>query len=194
MLFWLAVLVGVIFAVFSIKGGFYSMWAILFNILISIFLGVMLCPTIIGLIPDIGDSRYHHAGCVAGITVVVFAVLQTITVNFLIGTEAEKKVEEKISFPQIFNTVGAGLVGFLAGYIVCGFVFFIVLIMPVSEEPIVKSICEQSGFAVQSVEKVCDFVGGISLQSYGKAGPKAVIDWLTTPEEKLSPSRSKRSK
>lgn len=194
MLFWFAVLVGVIFAVFAIKSGFYAMWAVLFNILISVFLSVMLCPTIIGLVPDIGDSRYHYAGCVAGIAVVAFAILQTITVNFLIATKAEKIDEEKIAFPQIFNTVGAGLVGFLAGYIVCGFVLFVVLIMPVSKEPIVKSICEQSGFAAQSVQKVCDFVGEVSLQSYEQAGPKAVVDWLTTPEEKLSPSRTKQSK
>lgn len=185
-MFWCAILIGILAAVMAIKAGFYTMWAILFNTLISIYLGVMLCPTIIGLIPDIGDSRYHHAGCVGGIAVVIFAIFQTITVNFLLGEEADKnkKNEEAISFPKVVNTIGAGLVGFFSGYVVCGFVIFVFLITPLSKESIVKSICEQTGFAAQSVQAVCGFVGGISLQCHDEASPKEVAEWLTTPEKK----------
>lgn len=192
-MFWLAVLVGILVAVVAIKNGFYSMWAILFNILISIYLGVMLCPTIIGLIPDIGDSRYHHAGCIAGVAVVVFAIFQTITVNFLMGTETGKGTD-KISFPKVFNTVGAGVIGFLTGYIVCGFVVFVFVVTPLSQEPMVKGIFEQSGFAAQSVENLCGFVGAVSLQCYDEAGPGDVVEWLATPEKKSEskPARPRR--
>ncbi|MHC4395453.1 MAG: hypothetical protein ACYS1A_07330 [Planctomycetota bacterium] len=186
-MFWFAVLVGVLLAVVGIKAGFYSMWAVVFNILISIYLGVMLCPTIIGLVPDIGDSRYHHGGCVGGVAVVVFAIFQTITVNFLTGAETVKKDEEPICFPKMFNIIGAGLLGFLSGYIVCGFVLFVLLIMPISKEPIVKDFCEQSGFAAQSVKNVCGFVGSVSLQTYEEADPREVVDWLmTVPEAEKS--------
>jgi len=187
-MFWCAILIGILAAVMAIKVGFYTMWAILFNTLISIYIGVMLCPTIIGLIPDIGDSRYHHAGCVGGIAVVIFAIFQTITVNFLLGEEAGKntKNEEAISFPRLVNTIGAGLVGFFSGYVVCGFVLFVFLITPISKESIVKSICEQTGFAAQSVNTVCGFVGGISLQCHDEAEPREVVEWLTTPEKKAT--------
>jgi len=191
-MFWCAILIGILVAVMAIKTGVYMMWAILFNALISIYLGVMLCPTIIGLIPDIGDSRYHHAGCVGGIAVVIFAIFQTITVNFLLGEEAgkNKKNEEAISFPKVVNTIGAGLVGFFLGYIVWGFVLFVFLITPISNEPIVQSICRQSGFASQSVQAVCGFVGGFSLQCHDEAGPKEVTEWLTTPESEQKPQRT----
>jgi len=195
-MFWCAILIGILAAVTAIKTGFYTMWAILFNILISIYLGVMLCPTIIGLIPDIGDSRYHHAGCVGGIAVVIFAIFQTITVNFLLGEEADKnkKNEEAISFPKVVNTIGAGLAGFFSGYIVWGFVIFIFLITPISNEPMVKTICEQTGFAAQSVQAVCGFVGGFSLQCHDEATPRDVVEWLTTPEKKEKSRRSETKK
>ncbi|MHC4738816.1 MAG: CvpA family protein [Planctomycetota bacterium] len=195
-MFWCVVLIGILAAVMAIKAGFYTMWAILFNTLISIYIGVMLCPTIIGLIPDIGDSRYHHAGCVGGIAVVIFAIVQTITVNFLLGeeTDKDKKNEEAISFPKLVNTIGAGLVGFFLGYVVCGFVIFVFMIMPISNEPIVKIICEQSGFASQSVKTVCGFVGGISLQCHDEAEPRDVVEWLTTPEKKEKSRRVETKK
>jgi hypothetical protein len=195
-MFWCVVLIGILAGVMAIKAGFYTMWAILFNTLISIYIGVMLCPTIIGLIPDIGDSRYHHAGCVGGIAVVIFAIFQTITVNFLLGEESDKdkKNEEAISFPKLVNSIGAGLVGFFSGYVVCGFVIFVFMIMPISNEPIVKSICEQSGFAAQSVKAVCGFVGGISLQCHDEAEPRDVVDWLTTPEKKEKSRRVETKK
>jgi len=195
-MFWCAILIGILVAVMAIKTGVYMMWAILFNALISIYLGVMLCPTIIGLIPDIGDSRYHHAGCVGGIAVVIFAICQTITVNFLLGEEADKnkKNEEAISFPKVVNTIGAGLAGFFLGYVVCGFVIFVFLITPLSKESIVKSICEQTGFAAQSVQAVCGFVGGISLQCHDEAEPGDVVEWLTTPESEQQPQRTEPRK
>ena len=195
-MFWCAILIGILATLMAIKTGVYMMWAILFNTLISIYLGVMLCPTIIGLIPDIGDSRYHHAGCVGGIAVVIFAIFQTITVNFLLGEEADKneKNEEAINFPKVVNTIGAGLVGFFLGYVVCGFVLFVFLITPISNEPMVKSICKQSGFASQSVQAVCGFVGGFSLQRHDKASPKDIAEWLTTPEKKRKPRRTETKK
>ena len=177
-MFWFSVLVGAVFAMIGIKKGFYPIWAILFNILISIYLGIMLAPTIVGIIPDIGGSRYHYAGCVAGIAIVVFAVFQTIATSLLTGTCT-------VSFPKIFSNVGAGILGFLSGYLVCSFALFVICITPFSKEPFMRSICGRDDLApsaVASVVKVCDFVGALSLQRYDNVAA-GVVDWLIMPAD-----------
>ncbi len=186
-MFWFAVLVGAVFAMIGIKKGFYPIWAILFNILISIYLGIMLAPTIVGIIPDIGNSRYHYAGCVAGIAIVTFTVLQTIATSFLTGTY-------DVSFPKIFSSVGAGILGFLSGYLVCSFALFVICIMPFSKEPFIRKVCGQSDLApsaVASVVNVCDFVGDLSMQHYDNVAA-GVVDWLIMPadESEYNPDKT----
>ena len=71
MMFWIAVMTGVIFAVVGIRRGFYATWALVFNILISIYLAVMLTPAVIGFIPNVDNFHYHQAVCIGGIAIIV---------------------------------------------------------------------------------------------------------------------------
>jgi len=180
MVFWFAVLIGVVFLVVGIKKRLYPMWAILFNILISIYLGVMLSPVANELIFGSESSAYHKAGCVGGIAAAVFAILQTIAVCWLTG-------KFSVSFPRLFNNIGSGFLGFFAGYLTVTFLFFIVCIMPFSsEQPVAKKICELGGskqIAAKSVKKACGLVGGLSLQLKADAAGK-IIDKLIQPESK----------
>ena len=185
MMFWLAILAGVAFAVIGIKKHFDSMWIILFNILIAIYLSIMLTPTIIGLISDVKDMGYNRAICVVGIATIVFAILHTIVVNYIIDLD-------EISFPKLFSNIGTGSLGFLAGYIVCSFFFFVIGIMPFTKHQLVKDIFGNDGIAptaVRSVEKVCNFVGAASLQADNSANAK-IIDWLTLNKTPLADTNS----
>ena len=84
MLFWFAVIVGILTAFIAAKKGFYSAWAVLFNILISIHVSVLLPPSLVGWISDITESGYHQASCVVGVAIVVFVILHTITTLYVI--------------------------------------------------------------------------------------------------------------
>ena len=167
-MFWIAVMTGVIFAVVGIRRGFYPTWAFVFNILISIYLAVMLTPAVIEFIPNVDNFHYHQAVCIGGIAIIVFLVLQTIAA-FLIGTF-------EASFPRIFDTIFAGALGFLSGYLVCIFVFFVFCVIPFSKQK-QKLISWQENLsqtALTPVITVCDFVGKVSLHTCDGVASKAV--------------------
>ncbi len=52
MTFWIGILIGVLFAYFAVKIGFYETLIMMFNVVISVFLGIFLGPTIAN-IPNI---------------------------------------------------------------------------------------------------------------------------------------------
>lgn len=181
MLFWIMVLVGILFAVAMIRKGFFTTWAILFNIIISIYLGVMLEPAIIEILPDVGNSGYHHAICLLVIAILSFTILQTIAVTFLIGTY-------EVTFPQIVNSIGSGLLGFISGYLVCGFVLFVLCVGQFSNIAFVEKICGQGrvkAVAKGPVVKVCSFVAAVSFQD--STGNQEVIDGLLSTEYEIEP-------
>lgn len=179
MIFWFAVLIGVGGVVIGVKKRLFPMWAVLFNMLVSIYLGVMLSPLAVELIFGSESSGYHKAGCVGGIAVAVFAILQTIAICWLTG-------KFSVSFPRLFNNIGSGFLGFFSGYLAVTFLFFVVCLMPFSsEQPVVKKICESGGskqIAAKSIEKACGFVGALSLQLKGDAAG-GIIDKLIHSED-----------
>ena len=177
MISWFAVLVGVIFAVIGIKKGFYPMWAMLFNILISIYLAVMLSPIIVQIRPDMAQLRYYLAACVAVIALMAFVILQVIMTSFL------AEISESLC-PRFFDNVGAGILGFLSGYVVFSFVFLAVCIMPFSRLPFMKGFCGDgisTPAGVRPVVKACDFVATASMQIYSDKA-SGVVDWLVAPQ------------
>ncbi|MBA7485891.1 hypothetical protein ES707_21443 [subsurface metagenome] len=75
MILLLAVVVGVVFAVIGVRKGFFPMWLVLFNILISIYVGVMLSPTLVAIRPDMEQEPYYLAAFIAVTSVMIFIVL-----------------------------------------------------------------------------------------------------------------------
>ena len=179
----LAILVGVVFAVIGIRKGFFGMWLVLFNILISIYVGVMLSPTLVAIRPDMEQAHYYLAAFIAVTSVLIFVVLETIAISFF-GEVGE------CFCPKIFDTAGAGALGFLAGFCVLSFVYFIACIMPFSKEPFMKGVCGDGVSApsgVKPVMKACDFVSSASLQPYCgyKDVATDVVEWLVIPDHEL---------
>jgi len=172
----LAVVVGVAFAVIGVRKGFFGMWLVLFNILISIYLGVMLSPTLVAFRPDMEQQRYYLSAFTATTSFMLFVVLQTIVSGFFSDLT-------ECFCPKLFDTVGAAILGFLGGFCVFSFVFFIVCIMPFSKTPLVKGVFGDgvsTPTGVKGVVKACDFVSAVSLQPYcGYRDPAHdVVDWL----------------
>ena len=184
MIFWLTVMIGALAVIIGFRKGFFFMWAILFNLLIAIYLGVMLTPTIVGLIPGIEDNGYHRAGCVVGIAFVTFAFLYTIAIVYFAA-------DSKITLPQFLDKVGTCLISFFVGYLICSFIFFVVCVMPFSKAPLMKKILDkekQAPSAVAAVQKSCNFIGALSLQHRENPTPQ-IVAWLIDAPDKAEDNK-----
>jgi len=183
MILFLAVVVGMGFAVIGVRKAFFPMWLLLFNILISIYVGVMLSPTLVAIRPDMEQQPYYLSIFIAVTSAMLFVLLQTIASVFF--------AELADCFcPKIFDTAGAAVLGFLAGLCLFSFVYFIVCIMPFSKNPSAKGLFGDGLSAPAGVKPVagaCDFVSSVSLQPYCgyKDVATDVVDWLLIPDHEL---------
>lgn len=172
MIFWLLVLFGGVGAFLAFRSGnFYKMWAILFNIIIAIYLSIMVSPFIITMIPsDIAGLDYQIAACVLGIAILIFGILQTIAVVFLTG-------DCEIKFPKLFDSIGSSIFGFLCGWFAVSFIVLVFCIMPFMKS---ENRPDKPGqLAVKSVVTASNFISSISIQRYNGQAQK-IIDKLTS--------------
>jgi len=187
-----AVSMGVIFAVCGYRWGFYVVWAILFNLVISIYLSVMLTPTMAALLPALFPARaeqsessfwYAYAGVAAGVAVVSFIILQILAMTYFTGTFT-------ISLPKLMENLGAAFVGFVAGYILWGFICFLVLIMPVSGSMFFKTFTAGGQSKELSMPAVSNLVNAVNLVSLqpNRQQVRNVITWTLGWEMKAEPN------
>lgn len=149
MVFWIGILVGGTFAWFAIKLGFYQTWTLVFNIIISIYLAVYLRP-IVASIPAVGNASYSDALAMVIVALASFLILCGISYTFLTG-------QFSVSFPKVFDTLGAGLLGFLAGFLVWSFLSLLIYITPASQNTFVKGIGFTNEFQQTSVSYISRF-------------------------------------
>jgi hypothetical protein len=147
MAFWFGILVAGLFAWFAVGIGFYEMWVMLFNIVISIYLAVFLRPIIVN-IPAVGDTPYSNALTMIAIAIASFSILHGISYTFITS-------QFKVSFPRIFNTLGTGFLGFLAGFLVWNFVSFLIFITPISQDTFVRGIGFNDEFQQSNISVIC---------------------------------------
>jgi hypothetical protein len=133
MVFWFGIAVGLAFVYLAVKIGFYDTWAMLFNIVVSLYLGIRLRPVFAGLTGSSGDVSYNDALAILITAVVAFVVLEGITYIFFTGPYT-------VSFPRIFDSIFAGALGFFAGLLVWSFIVLLVSITPLSKHKTVKTL------------------------------------------------------
>ncbi len=176
-------MVGVAFVALAVKIGFYETWAMLFNIVMSMYLAVFITPLIAGIqgAEKLGYSSFIGVAVTAAVT---FVILQGI--SFLFFTS-----QFSVKVPKIFDFLGAGLLGFLAGFAVWSFVGLLILITPVSQQNFIKEI----GFTRQKckaniayVSWWCDRVNSL-VGSEGHKGSSFMVikTMLHTAEEERKP-------
>ena len=133
MAFWLGIFVAAFAAYLAVKLGFYQIWTALFNIVISIYLAVHLSSVLPEFIPAAASTQYCKALCMLVTGLAAFLVLHGISYIFLLG-------QFNVSFPKIFDTVGAGFLGFAAGFLVWSFATMLVCTTPVSQNASMKEL------------------------------------------------------
>jgi hypothetical protein len=180
MAFWFGILVAGLFVWYAVGIGFYEMWVMLFNIVISIYLAVFLRPIIVN-IPAVGDTPYSNALAMIAIALASFSVLHGISYTFITS-------QFKVSFPRIFDTLGTGFLGFLAGFLVWNFVSFLIFITPISQDTFVRGIGFNKQFQQSNVSVICrwcDLVNRVvSSQDSECTTEQAVSGLLKSVEEK----------
>ncbi|MCU0913910.1 MAG: CvpA family protein [Planctomycetes bacterium] len=126
MVFWLAILAGTLFVWLAVRAGFYDTWVLFFNIAVSIYVSIFVTPLLAEAVPPPGGAAaYHVALCMIVLAGACFALLEGLSYVFLTG-------QFHIPFPRVFDVVLAGLLGFVAGFLVLSFAALIVTTTPLA--------------------------------------------------------------
>ncbi len=176
MIFWVGILVGAFFVWLAIGRGFYETWTMLFNVVISIYTAVYLTPVIVDIIPAAGETDYGNALTLAAVAAAVFVILYVISLTFLTG-------QFKVAFPKIFDNLGAGILGFLAGLLIWSFVVLLISATPIGKNDFAKSI----GFPQTSNPYLCwwcDLINTAAASDDGQPAQEAVTWLLEEAKEK----------
>jgi multidrug efflux pump subunit AcrB len=176
----IALIIGILFAVYCVRRTFFPSWAIVFNIMLSIYVAVMVMPVFSHLIFqkfEASEVRYHIAIAMVMFAGILFALTHIITKTFITGLY-------QINFNKIFDFIASALAGVLTGFIVTSFIFLAICITPISAMPFMQGYnirSETTPKELKPVIRSCNFISWASLQVYPDK-PETVIKALTMPE------------
>ena len=152
-----AIIIALFFVVIGLRLGYFRAWVMLFNILVSVYLAVMLAPVVPGLIPCVRDSCYRYPAFIMAAAIIIFAVMHSIALRLMKSFEA--------SCHRIFDLIASAVFGFISGYLLTAFIFFVICLIPLAKPGFVswqdKSVAEVR----QPVISACDFIGYISIHA-----------------------------
>lgn len=175
MTFWMVILFGVLGAILvNMKCSFHAIWIMIFNLCISIYVAIMLAPLTIKAFPKESVLFGYQASASILVVAILTFVILYIAASATIGMDVE------ITLPALCEKIALPVLGFIAGFMVCSFVLFLILITPLINKDSVDT-SNPSGFAgplvTAPIIKTCTFVNSASMQCFVNA-PKAVIDDL----------------
>ncbi len=157
MALWISILLGAALAWFAVKLRFYETWALLFNIVISVYLAVFLGSQIAAM--DLfRDNIYGLIIGIGGVGAAVFAILHSVSYALITG-------QYSITYPKIIDVVCAAVLGFLAGHLVGSFLVLSACITPLSQGSLGKKIGLYADSATPKTSSLmlwwCDKVDGM---------------------------------
>jgi len=173
MVFWIGILVAGTFAWSAIKLGFYETWALVFNIIISIYLAIFLRPIIVN-IPVVGDTPYSNALSMLAVALASFLILHGISYTFLTG-------QFNVSFPKVFNTLGTGFLGFLAGFLVWSFLSLLIYMTPASQNTFIKGFGFTDQYrqaSISCISRFCNLVNVVASSEDNELSAEQTIEKL----------------
>lgn len=114
MFFWITVVAGILTGLLGLRLRWFESMALLFNLLIGIYLGLYATPYLSALVPMALEIPYGMPLTALGVTLVSFGILQTITYLLITG-------QFSVYFPKLLDYLGGGICGFMAGFLVLSF-------------------------------------------------------------------------
>jgi hypothetical protein len=147
MIFWLGILAAAFCAWLAVRIGFYEMWAMLFNVLISVYLAVVLTPVIAEVVPAAAEPPIGAALTLIALAAGSFLILHVISYTFLTG-------QFRVTFPKILDNLGSGILGFLGGFLIWSFLTLVVSVTPLSQNAAARNI----GFGPQITQTTAPYL------------------------------------
>ena len=173
MVFWLGILVGVIFAWYAVRTGFFETWALTFNLFISIYLALFLGPAVAKFIPA-ANTPYGTALMILCVFAGAFILLHGISYTFFTG-------QVSAQFPKAFNVLCAGVLGFIGGFLTWSFFCLLIYITPVSENSFIRELgfeCRDCESNINYVSLSCNTVNAIVASPQNKSSAEQIIAQL----------------
>jgi uncharacterized membrane protein required for colicin V production len=174
MVFWIGILVGCVCGLLLVRRGLCESWALFWNTLISVYLALFLWPVISKAAGPKIASPYSAALTVLVTALVVFALLYVLAHIFFSG-------QLNVSFPRVLGSTGSGLLGFLAGLIVWGFLLVVVSMTPMSEDGVTREIRLTGKLDQSNISYLCwwcDMVNKVAARDGNKITCKQAIENL----------------
>ncbi|MBN2065167.1 MAG: hypothetical protein JW745_10225 [Sedimentisphaerales bacterium] len=187
MLFMLTFIASLAFGWYSRKFGFTSMWVTLFNLLFSIYLAVMLTPTIVGYIPAFSEVYYK----------VVCSLLMSLFIFIIARYSTSMCFDNAFNapLPDLFSNIAGGVAGFFIMLILTNYLIFsgFAVAVNVIEKP-ERLANKDFDKASSLVFSSCNFVHRLAGQPQYEM-PAEVVDWFKTHSHSaLVPSDKKNLK
>ncbi len=164
---WVGILIGLALAAYTAKRGLYESWALLFNILISIYLTIALTPFLIGLLSLDSNSALSNTLVMLITAIVAFAVLYGSAYMIFLG-------QFNVSFPKLIDVFGGGFLGFLSGMLIWAFVAFLICASPLASASLCKKLGMERSNAKESIASVVKW-SNIVHTFIGSSGKKGAI-------------------
>ncbi len=173
MIIGVGIIIGLLFAFFVFRMGFYETWILLLNLVISAYLAIFLGLMLVDMETF---SKINSYGIVFAIAVGCFLILQ-VTSYFLFTCQF------RIEFPKLFDKFGAAFLGFLAGFLVWSFACTLIVLSPISQNSLliklgIGNTKQQAG--VGYVSWWCDMVNSVVSSKSNDLTTAEAIDELRT--------------
>lgn len=162
MLFWIIILISLGFAYLGFKKGFFVMFATLFNLMFAVFISVLSTPLVLRMSPGFERHGYYAAGSLILLFILIFGLLQTFAWFYFLRSRDEY-------FPMLFDKVGAVILGFLCGYVICAVLVMMICILPCSVKGKMNWLCprdKMKSLSRPGVIRVCNFLAEYSLECF----------------------------
>jgi hypothetical protein len=109
---------------FAVKIGFYETWAMLFNIVMAVYIALFLAQPVMDFLPEEASNiRSCEALTLTVLAIGSFLILYGLT--YILFTS-----QFKVTFPKIFDILFAGLLGFFGGFLLLSFAALIIFLTP----------------------------------------------------------------
>jgi len=148
MVFWLGILFAMFFAWFAFKIGFYETWALVFNIVVSVYLAVFVGPLILKMVPAADDTPYATILAMVSTAVAVFLILESISYSLITS-------QFGVTFPKVLDMLGGPALGFAGGFLVWSFVFLLICMSPLCRNKLVRAISFNAEAKAATTSNIC---------------------------------------
>lgn len=129
MIFRLGLIIALAATFIASKKGLYEMWALLFNIIVSVYLGLTFGPVVKGLmgIDFVGSEVLVIFGTAALCLTALYGASYIIFLS-----------QFRVTFPKMLDMIGGGVLGFLTGLLAWSFIAFLICVTPIAQNNIIN--------------------------------------------------------